>query len=159
MNHLVYLGLGTNLGDRPANLAAARAGLAPDVSILKASPIYESPPWGYLNQPAFLNQVLLVETLLTPVDLLAYLKDLEVRLGRLPSVRYGPRQIDIDILFYDQLILEIAGLSIPHPQLAVRAFVLAPLADLAPDLVHPVLKVTIRELLDKVDRSGMTRFD
>ena len=159
MSHQVYLSLGTNLGDRATNLAAARTKLAPTARLLAASRIYETPPWGYLHQPAFLNQALRVETDLAPVQLLADLKALEVRLGRVPSARYGPRQIDMDILLYDDLILETPGLVIPHPQLAYRAFVLAPLADLAPNLLHPVLKQTIQELLEKVDRSGMKVFE
>jgi 2-amino-4-hydroxy-6-hydroxymethyldihydropteridine diphosphokinase len=144
MSHTIYLGLGTNQGDRLANLQAARAAFtpvrsdpAPSVRLLQASPIYETEPWGFLDQPAFLNQVVKAETGLPPLGLLAYLKNLEAQLGRLPNFRYGPRLIDIDILLYDDLVLRLPGLEIPHPRLAERAFVLVPLVDLAPDLRYP----------------------
>jgi 2-amino-4-hydroxy-6-hydroxymethyldihydropteridine diphosphokinase len=152
---MIYLALGTNIGDRAANLQAAREALASQVKILAASRIYETPPWGVVDQPAFLNQALRARTGLAPLELLAYLKQLEVDLGRLPSVRYGPRQIDLDILFYDDQTLDLPGLTIPHPRLAERAFVLVPLADLAPDLVHPVTGKTVQEMLEQVDRQGI----
>ncbi len=155
MSHHVYLALGANLGDRLANLAAAKAALPPAVSILAASPIYETPPWGVLDQPAYLNQVLEGETDLTPLELLEELKRLETELGRKPGIRYGPRLIDLDILFFDDLVLDTPRLTIPHPHLAERAFVLVPLADLAPDLLHPKLGKTIREFLAAADRTGI----
>jgi 2-amino-4-hydroxy-6-hydroxymethyldihydropteridine diphosphokinase len=158
MSHTVYLGLGTNQGDRLANLQAARAALAPSVRLLQASPIYETEPWGFLDQPAFLNQALKTETGLPPVDLLAYLKDLEAQLGRRPNFRYGPRLIDIDILLYDNLVLSLPGLEIPHPRLAQRAFVLAPLADLAPDLCYPGNEHSLQELLEQTGCAGVTLF-
>jgi 2-amino-4-hydroxy-6-hydroxymethyldihydropteridine diphosphokinase len=158
MAHRVYLGLGSNLGNRLSNLNAAQTSLAPHLSILAASPVYETAPWGYADQPAFLNQVLLVETDLSPVDLLAVLKKAEGELGRVSTFRYGPRLIDMDILFYDDLVLETPDLVIPHPRLAERAFVLVPLADLAPDLRHHILGKTIRELLSTVDASQVHLF-
>ncbi len=130
----IYLALGSNLGDRSANLQAAISALPPAVRVLKESPVYETQPWGYTDQPAFLNMVLKGETSLGPVELLDHLKELETSLGRLPSVRWGPRLIDMDILFYADLVLDIRGLVIPHPHLHERPFVLVPLADLAPDL-------------------------
>lgn len=155
MSQRVLLSLGTNLGDRLASLKAARAGLAPAVRLTGESRIYETAPWGFTDQPAFLNQVLEGQTDLQPLDLLDALKGLEARLGRKATFRYGPRQIDLDILFYDDLTLNDPRLVIPHPHLAERAFVLVPLADLAPGLRHPVLGLTIRELLAKVDRRGV----
>jgi 2-amino-4-hydroxy-6-hydroxymethyldihydropteridine diphosphokinase len=152
---IVYLGLGSNLGDRRANLKAAAAGLPPAAIVIRASGIYETEPWGYTDQPAFLNQVLETETGLSPVDLLAALKRLEASLGRQASFRYGPRLIDLDILLYDRLVLDQPGLVIPHPQLAQRAFTLAPLAELAPGLLHPVLGSSMAELRDRVDISGV----
>ena len=159
MTAVVYLALGSNLGDRLANLHAAQEALPPAVRVLAASPIYETPPWGYADQPAFLNQALKVETDLEPQDLLKTLKSLELRLGRTPGPRYGPRQIDLDILFYDDLVFEASDLTIPHPRIEERAFVLMPLADLAPDLRHPVSGLTVREMLQRVDRRGIQRFE
>ena len=151
MKHTVYLALGTNLGDRLGNLQAALEALLSDVQISAVSQIYETPPWGYLDQPDFLNQVLKGDTDLEPMELLRSLKQIEMDLGRQPGVRYGPRQIDLDILFYDELILETPKLTIPHPRLAERAFVLVPLADLAPDLCHPKTSETVLDMLTKVD--------
>jgi len=147
MSHEIYLALGTNLGDRFANLRAAIAALAPQAHVLAESRIYETPPWGFLDQPAFLNMALRAETNLPPADLLAFLKQLETDLGRQPTFRNGPRLIDIDILFYDDLILTTPPLVIPHPRLHERNFVLVPLADIAPDFVHPILRQPVRALL------------
>lgn len=158
MSHTVYLALGTNLGNRLANLSAALQALPPAVQLLSASPVYQTPPWGYLDQPAFLNQVIRAQTALSPLELLDFLKRLETRLGRLPGVRYGPRLIDLDILLYDDLQLETPGLTIPHPRLAERAFVLVPLADLAPDLCPPGASLTVSQMLAQVDRSGIERY-
>jgi len=155
----LYLALGTNLGDRFANLQAAIAALPPAVRVLDQSPVYETPPWGLTDQPAFLNMVLKGETYLDPLPLLAYLKHLETQLGRLPSVRWGPRLIDIDILLYDVLVLDTPELIIPHPHLHERAFVLVPLADLEPGLVHPVLGKSVRQLLAAVDSIGVKRYE
>jgi 2-amino-4-hydroxy-6-hydroxymethyldihydropteridine diphosphokinase len=148
---IVYLALGTNLGDRLANLRAAIEALPSEVKVIAESKVYETPPWGYENQPAFLNMAVKCETNLKPESLLKRLKQLEVQLGREQSFHWGPRLIDIDILFYDDLILKSEPLSIPHPRLHERGFVLVPLADIAPDFIHPVLKKTIKELLASVD--------
>ena len=156
---IVYLGLGSNLGNRRASLAAAAAGLPPAAKVLRASRVYETAPWGYLDQPAFLNQVLEAETGLAPLDLLAALKRLEASLGRQATFRYGPRLIDLDILLYDRLVLDLPGLAIPHPHMAERAFTLAPLAELAPDLLHPVLGVSMAQLRDRIDLSGVKLFE
>lgn len=155
MSHIIYLGLGTNLGDRQANLQAAAAGLIPKVGRLRVSSIYETEPWGYRDQPAFLNQVLEGETDLQPLDLLVFLKNLELTLGRQATFLYGPRLIDLDILFYDQAIINQADLVIPHPRLAERAFMLVPLAELAPELHHPLLGLTISKLKNRIDTSGV----
>ncbi len=154
---IVYLSLGTNMGKRAANLRAALARLRPDVQIRRVSPVYETAPWGYHDQPAFLNQVIEAETNLPPRALLSYLKAIEAQLGREPTFRYGPRLIDLDILFYDSQVMRDETLSLPHPNLHERAFVLVPLADLSPDLLHPVRKQTVSELLKGVDTSGVTR--
>jgi 2-amino-4-hydroxy-6-hydroxymethyldihydropteridine diphosphokinase len=158
MLHNIYLALGANLGDRPANLQQALASLPPLVRLLAASPVYETPPWGYADQPAFLNQVVQAETALDPLALLHTLKGIEASVGRTATFRYGPRLIDLDILFYDDLSLDTPELTIPHPHIPERAFVLVPLADLNPDLQHPLLGKTVRQMLAGVDTQGIHRF-
>jgi 2-amino-4-hydroxy-6-hydroxymethyldihydropteridine diphosphokinase len=156
--HTIYLALGTNLCNRSENLRAALDALPPSIVIRRSSPIYETPPWGLTDQPAFLNMVVCGETDLEPAALLQHLKHLETELGRVPTIRWGPRLIDMDILFYDNLVLNAPGLTIPHPRLHERAFVLVPLADLAPDLVHPVLGKPVRDMLAAVDTTGVKRY-
>jgi 2-amino-4-hydroxy-6-hydroxymethyldihydropteridine diphosphokinase len=152
---LAYLSLGSNLGDRRSNLDAVQSALPPEAVIRKASSIYETEPWGYLPQPDFLNQILLVDTHLSARDLLAYLKDLENWIGREPSFRYGPRLVDIDIIFYgDQIIIE-PDLEIPHPRFQDRAFVLVPLAEISPNFRVPGSDQTISDLLISLDTSGV----
>lgn len=138
-----------------AYLQAVIAALPPILCIFACSPVYETEPWGYIDQPAFLNQVVAGRTTLLPGTLLTRIKKLEAKLGRTPTFRNGPREIDIDILFYDDLILESLKLILPHPRLHERAFVLVPLADIAPELQHPQLRKTVLELLAEIDRSGV----
>jgi 2-amino-4-hydroxy-6-hydroxymethyldihydropteridine diphosphokinase len=156
---IVYLALGTNLGDRFANLQAAIAALPPVVHEQVRSPVYETQPWGLTGQPPFLNMVLKGETAIAPHPLLAALKQLETKLGRQPDVHWGPRLIDLDILFYDELVLSSSQLTIPHPLLHERAFVLVPLADLEPNLVHPVLGQSVKQLLAAVDVTGVKHYE
>jgi dihydropteroate synthase/2-amino-4-hydroxy-6-hydroxymethyldihydropteridine diphosphokinase len=153
----IYLALGTNIGQRAANLRAALAGLTKQVKIKRVSPVYETEPWGFIDQPAFFNQVIEAETGLAPDELLAAIKNLETRLGRQPTFRNGPRLIDIDVLFYGNEVLSAADLAIPHPRMAERVFVLKPLADLSPDLLHPTLNQPIRSLLAVLDPGGIHR--
>ena len=153
-----YIALGTNLGDRLANLRSAIESFAPELRVTRESTIYETPPWGFTDQPAFLNMVIEAETNLDPRALLVYLKKKEDELGRVKNFRNGPRLIDLDILFYDDLIMNEENLIIPHPRLHQRAFVLMPLADIAPELEHPLLEKTIIELLQDVDTSEITPF-
>lgn len=157
MPHIIFLGLGSNLGDRRANLEQALELLSKEIEILAASSIYETAPWGYTDQPAFYNQVIKAGTCLEPMALLALIKLTESEIGREPTFRYGPRCIDVDILFYDDMVMESEALTIPHPQLLNRAFMLAPLAEIAPDLVHSANRRTIAVLLEEVDQHGIHR--
>jgi 2-amino-4-hydroxy-6-hydroxymethyldihydropteridine diphosphokinase len=152
---VIYLSLGTNLGNRVENLDAVKKELIREVTILSCSPIYETEPWGYLDQPDFLNQVLAVETELSPVELLEFIKKVEKKIGRKPNFRYGPRIVDIDILLYGDRIIQDQDLVIPHPSLRERAFVLIPLADLNPELIYPGTELSISDLLQGVDPAGV----
>lgn len=154
----VYLGLGTNKGDRQANLRAAIEDLPPEVTVTAESSVYQTPPWGYTDQPDFLNMVAAGETRLAPQELLAYLKELEQQVGRTATFRWGPREIDIDILDYGGQMLDLEGLTLPHPRMEARAFVLVPLAEIAPEWVHPRLGVSIRELLAELDTGQIELF-
>jgi 2-amino-4-hydroxy-6-hydroxymethyldihydropteridine diphosphokinase len=156
--HIVYLALGSNLENRLANLKQAVAALPPQMEVKAKSHVYETPPWGYEDQPKFLNQVIKVKTYLEPEPLLKHIKRLEITLGRKPSFQNGPRLIDIDILFYDDLILDTPSLVLPHPGLHERGFVLLPLMDIDPDLVHPVNKKSIREMVALSDVRGIEKF-
>lgn len=158
MDHIVYIALGSNLGSRLANLKNAISNFTPQMDVKKKSSVYETPPWGYADQPAFLNQVVMAETYLEPDDLLGHLKRLETVLGREPSFQNGPRLIDLDILLYDDLIMDSPPLVIPHPRLHQRAFVLVPLNEIAPDLVHPVFGKPVSELLLDVDRLNIVEY-
>jgi len=149
--HTVYLALGTNLGDRLENLRQARAALAPHIRVEACSPIYETPPWGYTDQPSFLNQVLRGHTQLQPLQLLESLKQIEANLGRQVTLANGPRIIDLDILFYDDLVLQLPDLTIPHPRMTGRVFVWLPLSVLAPDFCHPVLGQTASQVIAGLD--------
>ncbi len=154
-NHIVFIALGTNLGNRLKNLRTALRELAPTVVPVRLSPIYETPPWGYADQPAFLNAVVQAETSLAPIELLDFLKAVEKKMGRESTMVNGPRVIDLDIIFYDELAMRVDRLEIPHPRLEGRAFVLVPLADLDPDWINPAIGETITQMLKRSDRSGI----
>lgn len=158
MDHIVYLSLGSNLGKRPANLKQAISSLPPQMIVKAKSKVYETPPWGYTEQDNFLNQVVKVTTYLEPLPLLKHIKRMEVAMGRKSTFRHGPRLIDIDILFYDDDVLKTSSLTIPHPHMHERGFVLLPMMDIAPDLVHPVMKKKIRELIGSCDLGGIKQF-
>jgi 2-amino-4-hydroxy-6-hydroxymethyldihydropteridine diphosphokinase len=144
----VYLGLGSNIGDREAHLNGAVERLGVEgIRVLRVSPLYETEPVDYTEQRWFLNLVVEAETGLFPMQLLSRTSKIERELGRIRGIPKGPRTIDIDILLYANAVVRMTKLEIPHPRMGERRFVLAPLADLAPDLRHPVARLTIREML------------
>lgn len=158
MDHIVYLALGSNMGNRLSNLKAAVVNLTPQMTVKQKSSVYETPPWGFTEQDAFLNQVVKVTTYLEPEPLLRHLKRMETALGRVPNFQNGPRVIDIDILFFDNMIINTPPLVVPHPRLHERAFVLVPLAEIEPDFIHPILQRPINKILEDVDRSEIKLF-
>ena len=151
-----YLGLGSNVADRVGMLARALAclGAQGDMVVGRRSSMYACGPWGFEDQEEFVNAVCEVDTHLSPGDLLARLKALEEGLGRKPSFRWGPREIDLDILFYGESVVAERFLTIPHPLICERMFVLAPLAEIAPDLVHPQTGLKIKQHLNEMESRG-----
>ena len=147
----VYIGLGSNLGDRITNLREAGQRLSAIVKIERASQLYVAAPLGYVRDDAFVNAVIRGTTTLKPMELLEMMQAIEAAMGRRSGVQYGPRPIDLDLLFYDAVQIETRKLTIPHPRIAQRAFVLKPLAEIAPDLMHPVLYYTIPQLLQDAE--------
>ena len=156
-----YIGLGANLGDRIGRLRAAvrLLGSGQGIAVRRCSPVYETEPVGGPPQGRFLNAVLEIETGLSPELLLERCGEIENEMGRVRLERWGPRIIDIDILLYGNAIVRSETLEIPHPRMHERTFVLAPLADIAPGLVHPVLGVTVNDLLDRTGRYGIQLTD
>lgn len=145
--HIAYLLTGGNSGNREEYLGQARAALGEQNVLLAASALYQTAAWGKEDQPDFYNQALKIQTVLEPVQLLEHVLAIEQRLGRTREIRYGPRTIDIDILFYDGAVIHEPHLVIPHPQIEHRRFALQCLADIAPALVHPRLNRSITQLL------------
>ena len=144
------IALGSNVGVREDNLRRGLELIGQKATILEVSPVYETEPMYYLPQGWFLNCVAAVETAMGPRALLDWLKAIELQMGRRPGVRYGPRVIDLDILFYGDEIVSEPDLKIPHPLIAERPFVLVPLNEIRPELVHPVLKARIADLLKEL---------
>jgi len=146
----VFIALGSNLGDRQNNLDRALEALAATVRITSRSSVHETDPAYVIDQPSFLNMVVAGETELAADPLLSELKRIEADIGRVPTRRNGPRVIDLDILYYADQVIETDVLTVPHPRIAERFFVLEPLCEIAPGLRHPVLKITSRELLTRL---------
>ncbi len=153
----VFLSLGTNLGDRRRNLQEAVACLRAAMTVTAVSPVYETAPWGDTDQPDFFNICLAAETGQTSQELLQFLKRTETELGREKSRRWGPRLIDIDILAYGDRVIREKNLMIPHSRMAERTFVLAPLADIAPEWVHPITGKSVVQMLTAVYRTEVHR--
>jgi 2-amino-4-hydroxy-6-hydroxymethyldihydropteridine diphosphokinase len=152
---IIHLGIGSNLGNREENCERAIGLLEENgIKVTRRSSMIETEPWGIEEQPKFINMAVEAETALSPEELLAILKKIEVDIGREPTLRWGPRSIDLDILFYDDIVLKTRELEIPHPGIKEREFVLKPLAEIAPDKVHPVLKTDIRKLLLELRNSS-----
>jgi 2-amino-4-hydroxy-6-hydroxymethyldihydropteridine diphosphokinase len=159
MSQMVAISLGSNLGDRPKNLQQALKKLKGLVRIRRRSSLYETDPWGYTDQPKFLNQVIVGISQLGASDLLRRLKQIEQDMGRQATFQYGPRLIDLDLLYYGETILHTNELDLPHPRLHERAFVLVPLAEIAPNWVHPILKRPTRDLLTMVSSEGVRLYN
>lgn len=152
-----YIGLGSNLGDRSKNLSGAVERLSRIGTIAAVSAIYETKPWGVDGyQPRYLNQVAAVNTALDPLEVVAELLGIEHSLGRTRQEKNASRTLDLDLLLHGESVVDASGVSVPHPRLHERAFVLVPLAEIAPDVIHPVLNRTVSELAEGADRSGVS---
>jgi 2-amino-4-hydroxy-6-hydroxymethyldihydropteridine diphosphokinase len=149
----IYLALGSNLGDRNNNIARALEMLEPRVHVEAVSPLYETDPVGGPPQPRYLNGACRVTTGLEPHPLLDYVKGIEARLGRGSGPRWGPRPIDIDIVLYGNRVVSDSDLTIPHPRMLERTFVLRPLVDLDPDLIHPITGERLADVLTKIGKA------
>ncbi|HJO90628.1 MAG TPA: 2-amino-4-hydroxy-6-hydroxymethyldihydropteridine diphosphokinase [Anaerolineales bacterium] len=153
----ILLGLGSNLGERFDNLTSAIKALTPEIMVQTISPTYETQPLYVTQQPEFLNLLVRATTTLSPISLLDSIQALEVELGRKPSVRFGPRIIDIDIIDYDSLILNLESLTIPHPRMHERLFVLRPLINIVPNWIHPRTGKTVQQLIDGLSDPGIVK--
>lgn len=161
--HVAYIGFGSNIGDRLTHIQNAIHALSKTEGIIlqEISSVYKTDPVGYETQAHFLNGVAAIQTDLPPLSLLHALKDIETAIGRKHRIRWGPREIDLDILIYGDLCLQTEKLVIPHPEMHLRRFVLVPLAEIAPDLVHPVFQETVQTLLERLgdDKSVLKKED
>ena len=153
---IIYIGIGSNLGDKEGNCKTAIERLSENgITVKKISSLYCTKPWGVEDQPDFVNMAVKAETNVNPSELLTILKTIEKEMGRQDGVHWGPRLIDLDLLFYDDLVISCDELAIPHPLLHEREFVLLPLAEIAAEFVHPVLKATIRQLAGNLGKVNL----
>ena len=148
--NFVALALGANVGDKKENLRKAIKLLGSEISNIKIAPLYQTRPVGFVDQNVFLNTAVIGETDLAPEELLDFVKEIEKKVGRIVRFRWGPREIDIDILLYDNLIFHNERLEIPHPRMTERDFALAPLAALVPGIIHPIARKTISQLAQRL---------
>ncbi|MBS3915065.1 MAG: 2-amino-4-hydroxy-6-hydroxymethyldihydropteridine diphosphokinase [Bacteroidetes bacterium] len=154
MTNQAFLCTGSNMENPQHQMEIAETQIALELGkIIGKSKIYSSEPWGNPDQETFLNQVIQIETKLSPQMLLKKILDIEIKMGRSRIQKWGPRIIDIDILFYGDHIIHMEGLQIPHPQMQNRRFVLMPLCEIAPDFIHPELLVSVKQLLEKCEDS------
>jgi len=149
-----YLSIGSNQGGRVENCVIAVAKLAHKMEVLRVSPVYMTEPWGKTDQPEFMNVAVEIETQLSSHELLSACKKIEDMMGRKPGERWGPRIIDLDVLLYEDRVVEEEDLILPHPRMHERRFVLQPLTDIAPQVRHPLFKKTVAELLDDLGAGG-----
>jgi 2-amino-4-hydroxy-6-hydroxymethyldihydropteridine diphosphokinase len=147
----IFLGLGSNIDDRVKHLDTATSLIrsCADIKIIQSSLIYETEPWGIRNQKSFLNQVLKIQSSLSAPDLLTFVKDVEIKTGRIKSAKWHEREIDIDVLFYDNVIISTEKYKLPHGEIQNRKFVLIPMCEIAADFLHPVLNKSIKQLLEE----------
>lgn len=159
MEDRVFIAIGSNLGDREENLKEAirLAEAGGGLSVVRVSSFYESEPWGVTEQPRFVNAVFEARTSLSARGLLRYLKEIEKKMGRAPAEKWGPRLIDMDIIFYGNMVIKEDDFEVPHPRAHERSFVMIPLVEIAPDVAHPVLRRTASEIADGLDRTGLKR--
>lgn len=152
---MIFLGLGSNIGDRVLHLQTACELIEQKIGIISSkSSIYKTAAWGNTDQDDFLNQVVIVERRWHPIDILETILKIEIEMGRIREEKWGPRMIDIDLLYYNNVIVKMSNLILPHPYIQDRRFVLEPLAEIAPDFIHPKLKKTNLELLKECKDKG-----
>lgn len=152
--HTVYMAIGANVGDKQTNIKKAVSLLSEKIQNIVLAPLYETQPWGYEEQENFINTALKGETNLSPEALLDFVKEIEKKVGRVKRFTNGPREIDIDVLLYDDLVYHSSDLIIPHARLHERDFVLEPLADIASEVVHPEMHKTIGQMLQELPQDA-----